>query len=397
MPIEGNIDSIDSRGVRGWVWEVDSPEPCLIQIFDGDHLFAELKAADFREDLKQAGKGEGHCAFRFWFPPEIFDGQWHTIRVEVKGEGDCLPHSKKEIRFRDSYDLPLPAFESPFYPAHIRPSLDPELREVADSLRGEGFAVLPEFISSETADAIVAEVNPYFEEQGPAEKQRKTRLQDGWKAYRSVKNLACQERILDVLKAVYGRAPIPFQTLNFKFGTQQSAHSDRIHFSSLPEGFMCGVWVALEDVSPENGTLFYLKHSHRETDWKNHDLMWDYQSFNYPIYQHFIAAYQEATGVEKIQFEAKKGDALIWSSKLIHGGSPVLQPDSTRWSQVTHYFFEDCIYFTPLFSDMIAGEYFLRSVTNITTGEPVEHRFNGARVETTPTEKPNRFRVQIQS
>ena len=29
---------------------------------------------------------------------------------------------------------------------------------------------------------------------------------------------------------------------------QQAAHSDALHFSSEPEGFMCGVWVALEDI-----------------------------------------------------------------------------------------------------------------------------------------------------
>ena len=110
-----------------------------------------------------------------------------------------------------------------------------------------------------------------------------------------------------------------------------------------------------------------------------------------------MAAYQEEVGSEKITFEAKKGDALIWSSKLIHGGSPVRKPGSTRWSQVTHYFFEDCIYLTPQFSDMIAGEYFLRSLTNIKTGEPVEHRFNGAKVETFPTDRPNRFRIKVQS
>ena len=44
----------------------------------------------------------------------------------------------------------------------------------------------------------------------------------------------------------------------------------------------------------------------------------------------------------------RKGEALIWSSNLLHGGSPQRDPSLTRWSQVTHYFFEGCRYWKPL-------------------------------------------------
>lgn len=395
MPVEGSIDSIDSRGVRGWAWDADSDSSCHLQILDGDTCLAEVKADNFREDLKNAGKGDGRCAFRFWFPSEIYDGKTHHIRVLVKDSPNELAHHEKKLVLHDPHDLPLPAFESPFYLTHVRHRLEPSAQEIADSLRDHGFAVLPGLISPEEADAIIAEAGSFFDSREVEENPRSTRLQDGWKEHAGIRQLASHPQVLKLLEAAYGRTPIPFQTLNFKYGTQQSAHSDRIHFSSLPEGFMCGVWVALEDVSPENGTLFYLKNSHREPDWKNHDLMWDYQAFNYQVYQQFIADYLEARGMEKVTFQAKKGDALIWSSQLIHGGSPVLRSDSTRWSQVTHYFFEDCIFYTPLFSDSITGEYFLRSVTNIGTGKSVDHRFNGYPVEPVPTEHPRRFRISF--
>ena len=45
-----------------------------------------------------------------------------------------------------------------------------------------------------------------------------------------------------------------------------------------------------------------------------------------------------------------KGQALIWSANLLHGGSPAKDPSRTRKSQVTHFFFEGSRYYTPLMS-----------------------------------------------
>ena len=40
-----------------------------------------------------------------------------------------------------------------------------------------------------------------------------------------VRNLACDEKIINILEEVYERKPIPFQTLNFYKGTEQKTHS----------------------------------------------------------------------------------------------------------------------------------------------------------------------------
>ena len=50
-----------------------------------------------------------------------------------------------------------------------------------------------------------------------------------------------------------------------------------------------------------------------------------------------------------------------------------LEPEVTRWSQVTHYFFEDCCYITPMQSDVFIGRLKLRGLTNIATGEAVSN------------------------
>ena len=89
------------------------------------------------------------------------------------------------------------------------------------------------------------------------------RIQDAWKASAAVKEIARAPAVLDLLREFYGREPLPFQTLNFRVGTQQAPHADAFHFNSDPPGFMCGVWVALEDIDEASGPLVYFPGSHR--------------------------------------------------------------------------------------------------------------------------------------
>src|SRR5204863_8143515 len=46
----------------------------------------------------------------------------------------------------------------------------------------------------------------------------------------------------------------------------------------------------------------------------------------------------------------RKGQALIWAANLLHGGAPQRDRNRSRHSQVTHYFFEGCRYYTPILS-----------------------------------------------
>jgi hypothetical protein len=82
-------------------------------------------------------------------------------------------------------------------------------------------------------------------------------------------------------------------------------------------------------------------------------------------------------GIEPVEFHARKGDALVWSSNIVHGGRPVTAEGSTRWSQVTHVYFEQGIYYTPVFSDVATGELLLKDVINLRTLESVRHTYNG--------------------
>ncbi len=182
--------------------------------------------------------------------------------------------------------------------------------------------------------------------------KRPGRLQDAWLKEESVKQIALFPTVLHALQSLHGgKRPMPFQTLNFAVGTQQATHSDTIHFNSSPPGLMCGVWTALEDIDESNGPLVYYPGSHRlpEETMQSFGLHpnWD----DYPEYEAAIRRLIEEHGLEPQLGTIKRGEAIIWAANLLHGGSPIKDPDRTRLSQVTHYFFEGADhYYTPLHS-----------------------------------------------
>ncbi|RZW14084.1 MAG: phytanoyl-CoA dioxygenase, partial [Desulfobulbaceae bacterium] len=128
------------------------------------------------------------------------------------------------------------------------------------------------------------------------------------------------------------------------------AHSDTIHFNSMPGGFMAGVWVALEDIDEDNGALVYYPGSHKLPEYSMQDLG---LGIGYEYYKDYEQCIQKLIADHNLQAEygtIRKGEALIWHANLLHGGAPRKDPSKSRHSQVTHYFFEGCRFYTPMLS-----------------------------------------------
>jgi phytanoyl-CoA dioxygenase PhyH len=280
----------------------------------------------------------------------------------------------------------VPAVESPFR-EQIFASADAETQRIARDLANDGFAVFdfpdPDF--DRVADAIKANLHgrydwDFWHKSGHAVGAG-LRLQDAWAFDSNVKRLACNQKIMDLLSLLYGRRAWPFQTLNFPVGTQQHYHTDSVHFSSIPERFMCGVWTALEDIDEDRGPLVYYPGSHKWPIYSNEHIGFCASGATTPLTQETFEPMWEAlvarSGVQPRHFLPKKGQALIWAANLLHGGSRQNSAALTRWSQVTHYYFDDCAYYTPMLSDPFFGRIAFREMTDIVTGRPVPNKYVG--------------------
>ena len=292
----------------------------------------------------------------------------------------------------------LPHVESPlFYQLVEELDLNPAERQVATDLHERGYAVIdfPDDQILERIDRIKADLSPKYDVDLDDPESNKTqgailRVQDAWKFNEDVRAIAANETVLALLRKLYGRRAFPFQTLNFPVGTQQHLHSDSIHFSSIPERFMCGVWLAMEDVHPDAGPLTYLPGSQKWPILSNAMIgrrgFGSQSSYAQVPFESAWRALVQNSGKEQEIFLAKKGQALIWAANLLHGGSPQHDPRRTRWSQVTHYYFEDCAYYTPAFSDEQLGQLDLRKIVDVQTDEVRPNTYLGEPVRSAKRE-----------
>ncbi|MBU9629625.1 hypothetical protein KTE60_10040 [Burkholderia multivorans] len=101
-------------------------------------------------------------------------------------------------------------------------------------------------------------------------------------------------------------------------------------------------------------------------------------------YQEIWDAMVAAKGASIKTFEARNGQALIWCANLLHGGSPQIDPAMSRWSQVAHYFFDNCVYYTPEFSDEYLGRLQLRNLVNIVDRTPKPNFYLGEVITQSP-------------
>lgn len=219
------------------------------------------------------------------------------------------------------------------------------------SFNDNGFIIVDLDFAPNILDQVITDMAPMYAVNKSNDTLRPgTRVQDGWKESAAVHHLATKTNALEYLEQLFSRKAKAFQTLNFPVGTQQRVHSDTIHFNSIPPRNMAGIWIALEDVTMDNGPLIYYPASHKLNEYNMQDIGLDIGHENYKGYESFIEKKMNESGIAPSYGVMKKGQALIWHANLIHGGSKRKVESSTRHSQVTHYYFEGCKYYTPMMS-----------------------------------------------
>lgn len=269
--------------------------------------------------------------------------------------------------------LDVPPHDSPFLDAYLSTgALETQDVDALRALARDGYVVLD--LGIEDFDTLAADV---VAETEPLHARDGNRVAEAWTVSPAVTRLAAHPRVVERLAALYGRRPIPFQTLNFERGTEQAAHSDTIHFHCVPRHFMCGVWVALEDIHPDAGPLFVHPGSHRLPTFEMGDLGLPARVDAYAGYEERVARALEAGGHEAKPLCIRRGQAIVWVANVFHGGAAVADPGRTRRSQVTHYYFGEGFHYLPLVSDVAAGRICYREVIDIGTRRFVEPTHRG--------------------
>lgn len=230
------------------------------------------------------------------------------------------------------------------HPAFV--AMDAAMQDKVRQFVRDGYLILEQFYGPSDTDALNAEVD---------------RLLSAGKAGfnytgRKIFNLHEQSglandyffrnpRLLELLSFLLGKPAIPFQSLSFVQGSEQRAHSDSIHMTTEPPGYLIATWTALEDCTEDGGPLFYYPGSHRlpyimTPDYDSGNTRFTIGGDSNRRYEDRIEALIREHGLKKELLLARRGDVLIWHANLLHGGSAITRPEATRRSIVCHYFAE---------------------------------------------------------
>ncbi|WP_128544307.1 hypothetical protein [Larkinella soli] len=96
---EGFLDKVECGSIRGWVWDRNKPNtPLTVQFFADGVAIGTTEANIYRDDLRNAGKGNGVHAYNFTTPVGLKDNVRRQISAKVLGSTYTLKGSPKPLQ-----------------------------------------------------------------------------------------------------------------------------------------------------------------------------------------------------------------------------------------------------------------------------------------------------------
>ena len=234
-----------------------------------------------------------------------------------------------------------------------------EQAEMCERWTIDGYYIARGLIPREQLDAAFADYEAALAEGrliAPAERAGRAdalpgRVLDPHLHVPSIKALQRDPRILAITDLLFGRKTLPFQTIIGHKGSGQSAHSDLIHMTTYPLGYLAACWIAMEDIHADSGPLEYFPRSHRllppllsgELGIAPMDYKLTKGAVYGERYEPAIRRYVKKLGLVPEVFLAKAGDVLFWHANLLHGGARRKDLTLSRKALVCHYFAEGVV------------------------------------------------------
>jgi ectoine hydroxylase len=225
-------------------------------------------------------------------------------------------------------------------------NFSPAVQQKILNWSANGYMVLDKYFSPEICDAVNEEIDRLVNNGRLQFKGNKLMFAN--KRSSLIKSITRDAGMLQLLHFLLDKKMEPFQTINFLTGSGQRAHSDSVHMTTYPLGYLIAAWIALEDIHPDSGPLVYYPGSHKlpyllNNEWNKDSSFLSLGKQDYTDYEDMVEELIATRQLQKTELIAKKGDVLIWHANLIHGGSPIRNTALTRKSMVVHYYASDVI------------------------------------------------------
>lgn len=213
---------------------------------------------------------------------------------------------------------------------------------ISETWQQGGFAVLRGYFSEEFIDETNSEIDRLMEEKVIDFNYSGKKIMFAFRHGEKMGQIAKDPGITAAFDFLLGKKMRPFQSINFTKSSEQRAHSDAIHMTTYPLGYLTAAWVALEDIGPDQGPLVYYPGSHKLPYSLNHRFPHGGSRYllgkqAYWHYEEHIQKLIKEEGLKGEVLHPKKGDVFLWHGNLIHGAQKMLKPELTRKSMVVHY------------------------------------------------------------
>jgi hypothetical protein len=95
----GVFEQADCEEISGWALDKHQPDsPLSIDLYEEKEYVTTIVADQFRENLRDAGYGNGRHAFRVQTPPQFKDGRPHKLSISVTGTKKKITPAPRIIR-----------------------------------------------------------------------------------------------------------------------------------------------------------------------------------------------------------------------------------------------------------------------------------------------------------
>src|SRR5713226_96029 len=94
----GYLDGANCSVIGGWAWDANQPNTAInVDIYDGTTLITTVSANNFRQDLYNAGYGNGYHGYTITTPASLKNNQYHYIYVKYGGTNLLLNNSDQPL------------------------------------------------------------------------------------------------------------------------------------------------------------------------------------------------------------------------------------------------------------------------------------------------------------
>ncbi|RVT91792.1 hypothetical protein EOD42_20980 [Rhodovarius crocodyli] len=364
----GRFDAFSDLHLGGWA--IDPLHPTRrrrVRLEIDRQPVVEIEADQFRQDLLDAGLGDGRCGFTFVMPEAVRDGRQHVVRVVDVELGLDVPGSPYLIGtapFLDAAGLEEGGswVDSPDAEAAIDTAL--EIGELSERLgialmswRREGFLLLRAAFAAPLAQAALRHLTACWTHRMPVSVRPPVGPQmplSDWLARGPAHDLAFRDlHAASAAVAEIAMAAPVTQFLRQLYQEEAGLLDAELTLAARPEGARQGfpfhhgpragsvvrAFAALQDMAPEAGALTIFPRSHRMApiDLGLRNLLVLGEGPHVTNYGETLVALAHASGAQRATMTLSCGDVLLVHPRLVVEQLPPQNREAQRALLTTRF------------------------------------------------------------